>query len=499
MRKEWFFDKFCDAQIAVYAEEGVVTEAVFEQENAADLTGTIYKGRVCNVVPGMQAAFVSCGLERNCYLPLGEGAARFTSYDGEGNLVSVPDIREGDEILVQIVKPPRGTKGAKVTCDLSLVGKTLIYLPRTDFLGISRKIADPALRERLLKDADKLREEGAGFIVRTAAAATDKRHLRIESEYLKRVWRTVQQAAQTASVGDAVYRECDLPFRVMRDSLGDGVSRLYVVGDRDLYEKIVQLARMRSDVGERRVTFCPEEENPFRKYGIAPQLRALCSRTVPLSNGGYLVIDRTEAMTVIDVNTGKFTGEDSLEETVFETNLVAVKEIARQARLRNIGGLVAVDFIDMTEETHRTAIDTALAEALSAGRAKCRVLPMGDMCVSLFTRKRTGGDTLDFFLAPCPHCTRQGYVYSDRYLAIILRGDLLQLFADGYESAVVEINGGFLKRLLAGRYLSAEAEGIWKDKRVYFVAREGLADEKFTVRGDNAPVLSLPDGAKLLY
>ena len=189
MKKEWFFDRFCGAQIAVYTEDGIVTEAMIEQENAADLTGTIYKGRVCNLVPGMQAAFISCGLERNCYLPLGEGAARFTSYDGEGNLVSTPDLKEGDEILVQIVKPPRGTKGAKVTCDLSFVGKTLIYLPRTNFLGISRKITDPALRERLLKDADKLREPGAGFIVRTAAATADKRHLRIESEYLKRVWR----------------------------------------------------------------------------------------------------------------------------------------------------------------------------------------------------------------------------------------------------------------------------------------------------------------------
>lgn len=133
MRKEWFFDRLCGAQIAVYAEDGKITEAVFERGNSAELTGNIYKGKVCNLVPGMQAAFVSCGLERNCYLPLGEGAAIFTSYDGEGNAVRAPDLKEGDEILVQIVKPPRGTKGAKVTCDLSFVGKTLIYLPQTDF------------------------------------------------------------------------------------------------------------------------------------------------------------------------------------------------------------------------------------------------------------------------------------------------------------------------------------------------------------------------------
>ena len=498
MTKEWFFERFCGAQIAVYAEDGVVTEALFEQENAADLTGTIYKARVCNLLPGMQAAFVSCGLERNCYLPLGEGSARFTSYDGEGNLVSVPDLHEGDELLVQIVKPPRGTKGAKVSCDPSFVGKTLIYLPRTDFLGISRKIVDPVQRDRLLKEANKLRTPEEGFIVRTAATGADKRHLRIESEYLRRVWRTVSRAAQTAQVGDAVYREYELPFRVMRDSLGDDVNRLYVV-DKELYDKISFLARLRSDVGDRRVVYCAEEENVFRKNGLASQLRAMCSRTVPMENGSYLVIDRTEAMTVIDVNTGKFIGEDCLEETVFETNLVAIREIARQVRLRNIGGLVAVDFIDMADETHRAAVDAALAEALAADRAKCRVQPMGDMCVSMFTRKRTGGDVLDFFLSPCTHCTQQGYVYSDRFLAITLRGDLLELFEEGYGAAIVDLNGNFMKRLLQGGYLTSEANTIWKGKRIYLIPHEDWKEEKFIVRGDNSGVLSLPDNAKLLY
>ena len=218
-----------------------------------------------------------------------------------------------------------------------------------------------------------------------------------------------------------------------------------------------------------------------------------------MENGGYLVIDRTEAMTVIDVNTGKFTGEDSLEETVFETNLVAVREIARQVRLRNIGGLVAVDFIDMTEEAHRTAIDAALAEALAADRAKCRVMPMSDMCVSMFTRKRTGGDILDFFLSPCPHCTRQGFVYSDRFLAITLRGDLLELFSDDYAAAVVDLSREYMKRLLAGRYLSAEVNGVWKEKRIYLVPHADWHEEKFTVRGDNSGVLNLPDDARLLY
>ena len=498
MKKEWFFDRLCGAQVAVYAEDGKIAEAAFERGNSAELTGNIYKGRVCNLVPGMQAAFITCGLERNCYLPLGEGAARFTAYDGAGNAVHAPELKEGDALLVQIVKPPRGNKGAKVTCDLSFVGKTLIYLPRTDFLGISRKITDISARERLLKEADKLREEGAGFIVRTAAEEADKRHLKIESEYLRRVWRSVEKAAASAQVGDVVYREYDLPLKVMRDSLGGGVTRIYV-GDKETYDKVVQLARLRPDLGERKVTLYQGAREMMRFFGISEQLDRLADRTVPLENGGYLVIDKTEAMTVIDVNTGKFVGERDLESTVFETNLTAAREIARQMRLRNIGGLVAVDFIDMADEAHRAAVDEELSRALALDRTKSRVSPMGDMCVTLFTRKRTNNDAADFFLQPCRHCTGLGTVFSDIYLAIRIRCDVCDRFADAYESAVVECSRALAAALLSGRYLTEETRGIWADKRVYLIPHDDWDYARFTVRGDNAAVLTLPDTALLLH
>ncbi len=498
MKKEWFFDRFCGTQIAVYAEDGNILEAAFERCGSAELTGNIYKGKVCNLLPGMQAAFVSCGLEKNCYLPLAEGAALFTSYDGAGNAVCAPDLKEGDEILVQIVKPPRGTKGAKVTCDLSFVGKTLIYLPQTDFLGISRKITDEAVRGRLLKEADKLREKGAGFIVRTAAENADRRHLKIESEYLKRVWRSVQAVAQTAKAGDVVYQEYDLPMRVMRDGLGSGITHIYV-GERATYEKIVQLARLRPDLSERAVTLYADGRSMFRVHGIAGQLRMLAERTVPLGNGGYLVIDTTEAMTVIDVNTGKFVGDSDLESTVLAVNLAAAREIARQVRLRNIGGLVAVDFIDMTQEEHRAAVDAALTEALFPDRAKCRVAPMGDMCVTMFTRKRTNIGAADFFLQPCRRCAGKGASHSDTYLSILIRSDIADRFADDYMAAIVDCSAEFMKNLLFGRYLSEEARGIWRDKRVYLIPHADWQYDKFSVRGDNAAVLTLPDGAQLLY
>lgn len=498
MRKEWFFDRFCGEQVAVYAEDGKIVEVCVESEKAGELTGNIYKGRVCNVVPGMQAAFVSCGMEKNCYLPLTERAARFSTYDGDGNAREALSLQEGDEILVQLVKPPRGSKGAKMTCDLSFVGKNLIYLPRTDFLGISRKITDPETREALLKEADKLRADGEGFIVRTAAESADRRHLKIESEYLRRVWRAVAKTAKAASVGEAVYRECGLHQKIMRDSLGGGVTRIYV-GDGDLYEKVARLARLRADLGERKIVRYTGKGNMFRDYGLTRQICGLASPHVDLENGGYLVIDRAEAMTVIDVNTGKYTGENDLESTVFETNLVAAREIARQVRLRNLGGIIAVDFIDMTDAEHRAAVDAALEEALSTDRAKCRVIPMGELCVTMFTRKRTDQDISSFFFKPCPHCTRQGFVFSDVYMAVLIRSEIMEFFGNDYNAVVVELNRDVMKAILAGRYFSEEVRGPWREKRVYMIPHADWHEEHFTVRGDNAPVLTLPDGAQILY
>ena len=497
MKKEWFFDRFCGHQLVAYAEDGKLIEVGAEDERRGDVLGNIYKGRVANVVPGMQAAFVACGMERNCYLPLDEGAALFSQYDGVQGLESLT-LREGDEILVQVVKPPRGNKGAKVSCALSFVGKNLIFLPKTDFLGISRKITDEAVRAALLKEADKLREAGQGFIVRTAAAGATKRHLKTESEYLKRIYRSVLESAKTAPVGSAVYREYDLPIKVMRDSLGDGDAHLYV-GDNELYEKLLQLTRMRSDLGEKKLVHYTGARNMFSHYKLDEQIYALADPRIRLENGAYLVIDRTEAMTVFDVNTGRYTGEVDLESTVFETNLLAAREIARQVRLRNVGGIVAVDFIDMAEEEHRAAVGRELEEALSRDRTKSRVLPMSDLCVTLFTRKRRNNELATFMLKPCNHCTRQGFVLSDIYLAMRIRSAILNCFADGYEAAIVDLNRPLMQAILSERYFSGELAGPWKEKRIYFVPHASYPEEKFTVRGDNASVLTLPDDAQILY
>ena len=497
MKKEWFFDRFCGVQIAVYAEDGVLVEASVENEAGGNLRGNIYKGRVANVVAGMQAAFVSCGLEKNCYLPLNEGASQFSSYDGDSKS-ALRTLKEGDEILVQVTKLPRGNKGAKVSCDLSFVGKNLIFLPETDFLGISRKITDGETRTRLLGEADSLRKAGQGYIVRTAAETVPFKKLKAESEYLKKVYRSVKESAENAPVGAAVYREYELPVKVMRDSLGSDVDKIYV-GDRKLYEKLIRLVKMRSDFSERKVSLYEGGRNMFSEFGISEQIYSLADPHIALKNGGYLVIDRTEAMTVIDVNTGSFVGESDLESTVFETNLYAAREIARQVRLRNIGGIVVVDFIDMADPEHCAAVESELSLALLGDRAKCRLLPMSELCLSTFTRKRTENDLAEFLLKPCVHCTRQGFVFSDRYMAIRLRGEIMDRFADGYRAVVIELNRGLMEAILSGRYFREELQSVWQDKRIYMVPHSTWQEERFTIRGDNSGVLSLPDNAQILY
>lgn len=467
-----------------------------EREGGGDVTGNVYKGRVANVVGGIQAAFVACGMEKNCYLPLNEHNARLNSYDGEAD-ASPRAIEEGEELLVQIVKPAYGSKGAKVTADLAFVGRLLIYLPQTKFLGISRKITDTEQREKLLSEADKLRSAGEGFIVRTAAEHAAKKSLKTEAEYLRKLYRSALEYAASAPVGTLVYREYDLPMKVMRDSLGE-IGKIYV-GDRTVYERFLRLAKIGGYLPEKKFVLYTGKRAMLEHYGLAQQINALAGTRVPLGNGGDIVINRTEAMTVVDVNTGKFTGEDDLESTSYETNLQAAREVARQVRLRNIGGIVAVDFIDMLQSEHRAAVQQELENALFDDRAKTRVYEMSELCVALFTRKRTKNDLLSIMLKPCPYCAGDGHIPSDLFLAVSLRGKIMDCFADGYGSVIIDVNAALMKRLLAGRYFTEDAKGAWLGKRVYFVPREDLREEKFAVRGDDGAVLTVPDNAQILY
>ncbi len=502
MKKEWFFDCYCGQQFAALVEDGKLAEFTAEKVQNGVLVGNIYKGKVTNVLSGMNAVFVNCGLARNCYLSMDETYADYTKYDGQLNPVTptLKNVKVGDELIVQITKPPRGAKGAKVTTNLSFVGKRIIYLPNTDFLGISRKITDEKLREELLETASKMREHGKteGFIVRTQAPFATAKQLKAEASYLKKLHRAMLNVAKNAEIGDLIYSDDDLPTRSMRDSFGDEITAIHV-GNKALYETLLKGIRLRGDVPERKLRLYEGNRSMMREHGIFELALEAAKPTVPLENGGYLVIDHTEALTVVDVNSGGCIGGANLEETVFKVNLEAAREIARQVRLRNIGGIIVVDFIDMLDEDHKEAITEELRARLLLDKAKCNVLPMSELCLTQFTRKRVGNELIEYLVKPCSYCDGNGHVTGDVFVIAGIRDELVDTFAEGNRAAIVHLNEKIAEKILDEEILLDELKTRWKSKRVYLVPHKTYREDHFVVKGDNASILSLPDNAKLLY
>lgn len=501
MKKEWFLDRYCGQQFVALIEDGKVAEFEVEKEEFDCIVGNVYKGKVMNVLVGMNAAFIDCGLERNCYLAIDESYTDCNKYDGKlGEAqTSLPPLQEGDEIIVQVTKPPRGTKGAKVTTHLSFVGKRVIYLPNTDFLGVSRKITNEATREELFAMAEALRgnETGSGLILRTQAPLATTQELQAEAEYLRKLYQTMQLHEKDAPVGAVLYQDEDLPTRVVRDSFGDEIVKMHV-GDKELYERLLRFASVHENLPIEKLVFYDGPRSMFREYGISQLVYDATKSRVPLELGGSLVIDHTEAMTVIDVNTGSFIGDHNLEETVFALNLCATEEIARQVRLRNIGGIVVVDFIDMLDEAHREAVTKRLEECLQKDKAKCHVLPMSELCLTQFTRKRVGRELSYHLIKPCPHCHGNGSVHDDLFMTMHIREDLLDCFTKGYSYAIVELNDGMMKKILQDGTYSKEMQGRWKDKKIYLVPHKTYKEHYFHVRGEKEKPKNLSEKAVLL-
>ena len=499
-KKEWFLDRYCGQQFAALVENGRLIEFASEKEPRIACVGNIYKGRVTNVIAGMNAAFIQCGLPKNCYLSTDDTFTDYTKYDGTMSAMNTENtpLQEGDEVIVQLSQHARGTKGAKVTKNLSFVGKHLIYLPNTSFVGISRKITDEKEREKLLSAVEKLRDtQEEGFIVRTQAPFATAKQLKIEAIYLKNLYHTMLEKAKTAPVGSVLYEDEDLPVRVIRDSFGESITAIHV-GDEELYQRLLALIRLKSDIPEKKLIKYDGERSMLVEYGITPLVYDAARPTVPLENGGYLVIEHTEAMTVVDVNTGSFVGKKHLKETAFEMNLIAAREIARQVRLRNIGGIVAVDFIDMADEEHRLAVNEELKTYLTLDNTKCNVLPMSELCITTFTRKRVGNDVLSYLVKPCAHCGGMGHVHDDIYVITRLRSAILDCFSQGYTIAVVDVNVQIMKKILQEGLLSIEAQNRWKDKRVYFIPHKTFKEDYFTVRGEYSVNINLPENVQLL-
>jgi ribonuclease G len=398
---------------AALVENGVLQEVMIERADRRGLISNIYKGRVSRVLPGMQAAFVDAGLERTAFLHASDIARNPHEETPDG--ASEPNIRdcveEGGELLVQVLKDPLGSKGARLTTYVTIPSRFLVMLPNGTGVGVSSRIEDDHERERLRSLVERLTAQSApaGFIVRTAAEGATEEALRADIAFLEKLWAAVEDAAKRARPGELVHEDLSLPLRVLRDSLSPDVERVRVDSEATV-ERMREFAARFIPQMAAKIERYSEPRPIFDLYGVDDEIERALKRKVPLKSGGYVVIEQTEAMTTIDVNTGGYVGHLNLEETIFRTNLEAAVTIARQLRLRNLGGIIIIDFIDMTEDEHRRQVLQALAGRLAHDHAKSQIVEVSPLGLVEMTRKRNRESLQHILCQPCPTCGGRGFV-----------------------------------------------------------------------------------------
>lgn len=390
---------------AALLDDGKVIEYFVDHASHKPLVGNMYKGKVINVLPGMEAAFVDVGLGKNAFLHVDDLLP--ANGDKPNPKPSIDElVSPGQELLVQVMKEPLGTKGARVTTHYSLPGRWLVYMPHADYVGISRKIDGDAERERLRLLGEGLRQEGEGLILRTAAAEKSEVALRQDLERLREQWHRVLAQQETIQAPAELFHELDMLPRLVRDVFTDQVQRCVVSN----HQLEAQLHRVIQQVAPHLIDRIVVEDHHdvFTHHHIQDQVHRLFARKIWLDNGGYIVVDHTEALTVIDVNTGKYTGSIDLEQTVFETNLEAAKLIAQIIRLRDIGGIIVADFIDMSSEENRQAIVQTLETLLRADRTKSLIMGWTKLGLLEMTRKKVRESVEQKLGTVCPHCGGSG-------------------------------------------------------------------------------------------
>ena len=413
---------------AAVVEQGVAQELYIERANRRGFAGNVYKGRATRVLPGMQAAFIEIGLERTAFLhaadilpPAGiDGAIEAPPPDGVRALV-----KEGDTILVQVVKDPIGTKGARLTTYMTLPSRFLVYMPQGRGVGVSSRIGDGAERARLRELVQEWSGGKGGWIVRTAAEAAAVEILRADMIFLQRLWDLIREKGAGAAAGELVHEDLALPMRVLRDLLGENVERVRVDAPA-AHAAMIAFTRTFMPALAGRVELFDGKRPIFDLYGVEDEIERALDRKVPLKSGGYLMFDQTEALTTVDVNTGAFVGHHSLEDTAYRTNLEAAVAIARQLRLRNIGGIIIVDFIDMQDPEHRRGVLQALERALAGDHARTHLSAVSALGLVEMTRKRTRESLEHQLCRPCPSCDSRGFVKSSETVAYQIFREVLR-------------------------------------------------------------------------
>ena len=393
-------------------ENGVLLELYIERSRNKGLVGNIYKGRVCRVLPGMEAAFIEVGMERAAFLHVSDITPYSANKDNNADRPTISSLlREGEDILVQVIKDPMGTKGARLTAHITIPSRYLVFMPNSNNVGVSTRIEGEEerdrLRDMLMKHKDLMGD--AGFIIRTAAESATHESMAQDILFLNKLWESIGENTRQTKAGNVVHEDLPLSLRVLRDMIDEDLEKIRV-DSRETWRRMTDFSERYVSESNITIEHYPGERPIFDLYGVEDEIQKSLESKVHLKSGGYLIIDQTEAMTTIDVNTGAFVGHRNLEETIFKTNLEAAQAIARQLRLRNLGGIIILDFIDMVEEDHRRQVLRALEKALEKDHARTSVCEVSSLGLVEMTRKRTRESLEHILCEVCPTCSGRGSV-----------------------------------------------------------------------------------------
>jgi ribonuclease G len=408
-------------------EDGTLSEFHMQRHSEKGLMGNIYKGKIVRVLPGMQAAFVDIGLERTGFLYVADIYVASNSLDTPHDTADFSNnhphtphnlpienlLKEGQDIIVQVSKDPIGTKGARLTCHITLPCRNLVFIPLTDHIGISRKIEDEETRDRLKAHIEEIRPAGAGFIVRTVAEYATREELKADIVFLMALWEDIIDDVDDKISPALLYADLDITLRSIRDFFTKDVDSL-LIDDPAGHRKLLGFVKTFAPQLSNRISLYSENIPLFEAYNIEAEISRATEKKVWLRSGGYIIIESTEALSVIDVNTGRFVGKRNLNETIFKTNIEAAIEIAFQLRLRNIGGIIIIDFIDMEDEIHREELFTTFKNAVKKDKNRNNILKLSEFGLVQMTRKRNSENLLQLMCEPCHYCSGEGMIKSRR-------------------------------------------------------------------------------------
>jgi ribonuclease G len=476
-----------ETRIAV-VEDGQLMELRVEREER--VVGSIYKGIVQNVLPGMDAAFVDIGLERNAFLYVADilpeednnGDSPASIKRSELRRRQIKDLlRPGQEIMVQVIKGPRGTKGARVSSRVALPGRYVVLMPTGNHVGVSRKIDSRDERDRLKRIGDRIRPSGFGLVMRTECEGRTERDLKADTQFLVHTWKKIEENARRIKAPACIYRDQTLLYRTVRDMLGEEINRM-VIDDPDEFEKVHMIMEVVMPAMRGRIQLYDGETPIFDNYGIERDLEKFLKQKVWLKSGAYLVMDEMEAITAIDVNTGKNVGSTNLADTILRANLEAAEEVARQLRLRDMGGIIVVDFIDMASAADRKKLLTHFQNVLKRDRARTRVGRVSSLGLIELTRKRTDESVSQALTSVCPTCSGQGRVPSNDTVSLWVERDLRRQLSDPGNAFLVECSPAVGEALIGADGENVENLEHLLRRAIYVRSNPTLPHDEYSIR-----------------